>query len=79
MSTITVELRNTQIDAAIKTPHIDSDVKDVIEVFQNPDYEALSNKPKIESVELSGNKTLEDIGVLPLSNSEIQDLINIFV
>lgn len=40
------------------------------------DYEDIQNKPQIQNVELSGNKTFEDLGAFSMSNSEIEDLIN---
>lgn len=38
------------------------------------DYEKLKNKPSIESVELSGNKTFEELG---LSSLDADDLLEI--
>lgn len=38
------------------------------------DYEKLTNKPKIESVELIGNKTFEDLGLEAITNQEILDI-----
>ena len=38
------------------------------------DYELLDNKPQIESVELIGNKSLEEIGIDRLTNSEIEEI-----
>ena len=38
------------------------------------DYTDLSNKPRIESVELVGDKTLEDIGITSPTNAEIAAL-----
>ena len=39
------------------------------------DYPNLTNKPQINSVELNGNKTMEELGVLPLTNLELENLI----
>lgn len=39
------------------------------------DYNALKNLPKIEGVELQGNKTFEELGMQECSN---QDILNIF-
>lgn len=44
------------------------------EVVYEKDYNILDNKPQIESVELIGNRELEEIGVDHLS---IEDLIHI--
>ena len=46
------------------------------------DYEKLYNKPRINSVELIGNKSLDDLGIEdtdPLTNFEIEEMLaNIF-
>lgn len=39
-------------------------------------YNDLSDKPKINSVELVGNKTFEDLGAKRLTNSDIELIIN---
>ena len=39
------------------------------------DYELLSNKPSIENVALSGNKTLGQIGVGNITPQEIDEII----
>lgn len=38
------------------------------------DYEALRNLPKINDVELRGNKWLDDLGLQEVSNIEIDNL-----
>lgn len=40
------------------------------------DYEELSNKPQIEGVELSGNKTLEDFGIVEMTYEETLAVLN---
>ena len=39
------------------------------------DYEELINKPQINSVELIGNKSFEELGMLAMSNFDIDKLI----
>lgn len=39
-------------------------------------YESLVNKPSINSVELIGDKSFEDLGDVPLTNTEIQAIFN---
>lgn len=39
-------------------------------------YNQLSNKPKINDITLSGNKSLEDLSVEPLTAAEIQEMFN---
>ena len=41
------------------------------------DYEKLINRPSINGVELIKDKSLEDIGCIPMKNSEILALIKI--
>lgn len=40
----------------------------------NSDYNDLYNKPQIEGVTLMGNKDLTEIGINPLSNTEIKKI-----
>lgn len=51
----------------------------VIGTFTEKDYEKLFNKPKINNVELIGNKNLEDLDIQEkmdyLTNMEIEQLI----
>ena len=39
------------------------------------DYEELINKPQINSVELIGNKSFEELGISAMSNFDIDELI----
>lgn len=39
------------------------------------DYEALNNKPRIESVELIGNRTFKQLGISTLSVQEIEKIL----
>lgn len=50
-----------------------------IEKVNTSNYDDLFNKPKINDVELKGNKTFEDLGDTPLTNTEIKAIFdNIF-
>lgn len=40
------------------------------------DYEELDNKPRIEGVELIGDKTYEELNLNRISNAEIEELFN---
>lgn len=42
----------------------------------NVSYETLNNKPMINGVTLSGDKTLEDLGEQTMTNSELCDIVN---
>lgn len=44
-------------------------------IVKDLDYENLTNKPQINSVILKGNKTFEDIGINPISNIELLNLL----
>lgn len=51
----------------------------VVTVPRDPsstNYNLISNKPRIESVELIGNKSFEDLGLAPMS---IDDLLKVIV
>lgn len=39
-------------------------------------YEYLTNKPKIEGVELVGDKTFEDLNLHPLSNADLARILD---
>lgn len=39
------------------------------------DYNELTNKPSIESVILTGNKTFEDLGLENISNIELEEIL----
>lgn len=39
------------------------------------DYDALTNKPQINDVALTGNKTFEELGLRTATNSEISEII----
>lgn len=39
------------------------------------DYERLKNKPQIESVELIGNKSFEELGLEPITSDELIDIL----
>ena len=45
-------------------------------VYEN-DYEKLKNKPSINGVELIKNKSFEELGVSPMTNSEILEIIKL--
>lgn len=44
------------------------------EIGGTDDYESLINKPKINDVELKGNKSFEDLNLNPMSNLDIEDI-----
>lgn len=76
MIDIDIEIDNeSSIDTDIQTSdgEIDTDIE--ISTGGTNDYNDLINKPQINGVELTGNKTPEDLGILPLTNAEIDELL----
>lgn len=53
---------------------VDMAVDDKVTI-NNLDYESLKNKPQINSITLEGNKSLEEIGITPISNIELLNLL----
>ena len=60
-----IQLTVGQIDTQIYTPGAGSN-----------DYNELINRPKINGIELIGDKTLEELGVEALTPQEIDAIIN---
>lgn len=60
-----IQLTAGQVDTQIYTPGAGSN-----------DYNDLVNKPSIEGVELIGDKTLEELDIMPLTNAEIDEFMN---
>lgn len=48
---------------------------DAMYVSGTADYNKLKNKPCINSVELTGNKSFEDLGATALTNEELEALL----
>lgn len=66
-----------EIDILEKEPDIELEVNDYVGGLNigTNNYENLNNKPKVNGVELSGDRSFEELGVSPLSNLEIMDII----
>ena len=76
MIDIDIEIDNeSSIDTDIQTS--DGEIDTDIELSTNGtnDYNDLIHKPQINGVELVGNKTPEDLDILPLTNAEIDELL----
>ena len=52
---------------------IDLSLED-INIISEKDYEKLIKKPRINEVELVGNKTLEELGIEECTNQDIDDM-----
>ena len=77
MIDIDIELDNeSSIDTDIQTS--DGEIDTDIELSANGtnDYNDLVNKPSINGVELVGDKTTEELDILPLTNAEIDEFMN---
>lgn len=55
---------------------IDLEINEVINNGGTKNYNDLNNKPKIEGVELIGDKTFEELNLSSLTNTEIEDLLD---
>lgn len=58
---------NTKEDPTVPD-YVKSITQDDIEKWNNQDYNEFDNKPKINDIELSSNKTLDDLGIQPKGN-----------
>ena len=77
MIDIDIEIDNeSSIDTDIQTS--DGEIDTDIELSTNGtnDYNDLVNKPSINGVELVGDKTTEELDILPLTNAEIDEFMN---
>ena len=77
MIDIEIEIDNeSSIDTDIQTS--DGEIDTDIELSTNGtnDYNDLVNKPSINGVELVGDKTTEELDILPLTNAEIDEFMN---
>lgn len=61
-------LSNNQIGAT-------AEMANNIQVTNTSNYELLSNKPQIESIELLGNKSFNDLGLSNISNMQIEQIL----
>ncbi len=67
---------DSSIDTDIQTSdgEIDTDIE--LSTSGTNDYNDLVNKPSINGVELVGDKTTEELDILPLTNAEIDEFMN---
>ncbi len=49
--------------------------EDIVGSGGTNDYEKLINKPKVNEVDLIGNRSFEELGMTPLTNIEILEII----
>lgn len=65
---------NIDLDVDIHDEQIETDIE--LETNGTNDYNDLVNKPSINGVELVGDKTTEELDILPLTNAEIDEFMN---
>ena len=68
--------REKELTGQISAVNMSGTLKQADRVVEK-DYEKLINRPSINGVELIKDKSLEDIGCIPMKNSEILSLIKI--
>lgn len=77
--TVTATVSNNRISVtpAVSRNEVfaNGDVATKVRVNNTSNYELLQNKPQIESVELLGNKTFDDLGLSKISNMKIEQII----
>ena len=66
-----VKITTFEVNEAKET--IDLNLEDINIISEN-DYEKLVKKPRINEVELIGNKTFEELGLEECLNQEIEDM-----
>lgn len=77
--TVTPTLSNNKVSVtpAISSNQIGATANMVnqVQVTNTSDYQLLKNKPQIESVELIGNKSFNDLGLSKISNMQIEQIL----
>lgn len=68
-----------KIDVEVRTPSVSGDTGRNSPIIYRTDgvsdYEELDNKPQINDVELVGNKSFPDLGMRPMTNMEIMEIL----
>lgn len=72
---LTIELIEENIEIEAIEEDIEIELKSNETIQTTNDYEKLRNKPKIEGIELLGDKSLEDLGATFLTNCELEELL----
>lgn len=74
-----IELEEDIIDISVeneKDTEMELENSDLVPTGSVGDYKKLENKPRIEGVELEDDKTFKELGLITLTNLEIENLIN---
>lgn len=56
-------------------PNVSLNITEQINQGGSTNYNMLSNKPQINSVELEGNKSFDDLGMSPITNMDLLSLL----
>lgn len=79
--TVKATLSGNQITAAPKVSrssiNAKAEVVNKTTVSTTSDYNALTNKPQIENVELVGDKSFSDLGLANISNKRLEQLLTV--
>lgn len=77
--TPTLSVNKVQVSPAVSDNNIEASAKMVnqVQVNSTSNYELLQNKPQIESVELRGNKSFNDLGLSNISNKRLEQLLTL--
>ena len=70
-----VTIDNLELYDEVDIGDLEHDVK-LVSVGGTLDYDDLDNKPKINDVELKGNKTFENLGINTITNIELEEMLN---
>ena len=74
---IEVDDADEELAIDVEDEETEQDVEVVEETATwNMDYNSLLNKPKINGIELIGDKPPEELDIMPLTNAEIDEFMN---
>lgn len=77
MNDLIIELEQDDLEFELEkdTDNENIEIEEIENVSTENNYKKLKNKPSINSVELIDNKTFEELGIIELTNSELERLL----
>ena len=77
MNDLIIELEQDDLEFELErdTDNENIEIEEIENVSTENNYKKLKNKPSINSVELIDNKTFEELGIVELTNSELERLL----
>lgn len=77
MNDLIIELEQDDLEFELEkdTDNENIEIEEIENVSTENNYRKLKNKPSINSVELIDNKTFEELGIIELTNSELERLL----